>query len=516
MKNNIKKIRNMYRFTQEELASHLGVSYTTVNRWETLKAKPSNRHQKVLDELLKNSKIKNSNLEDISLRPIQYLGSKKRLLNEIIDTINILVKPESIVCDLFSGSGVVSDAISKYHKVISVDIQKYSSILVEALVSNMSLNSEKANNFIQNVNDSEDTIHLLNAFKPLIEYEEECLEKAKNGNGKKIAEFIETCSVYKYINSNAANIPIDIKSKLQEVVNNISNLDKSLEKRLLTSIYYGGIYFSFKQAVLIDAILNLSNKIKNDKQKREILAIILSVASYIVNTVGKQFAQPIKLTDPKGNIKKLLMERTIRDRNISVYETFKKWHSKFINNNSDNTRSHEFFHTDYRDFFLIYKGNIDCFYADPPYTIDHYSRFYHVLETISLYDFPKIDTRIRNGIEEYLRGMYREDRHQSPFSISSKVRDGFKELFEGINKFSAPLVLSYSPSNLDKNGRPRLLELSEIEALAKEYFSYVYFIEIKEHSHRKLNSSHKNVEIFNNAEIFIVCTYKEVKQWKNI
>ena len=27
-------------------------------------------------------------------------------------------------------------------------------------------------------------------------------------------------------------------------------------------------------------------------------------------------------------------------------------------------------------------------YADPPYTRDHYSRFYHVLETISLFDSP--------------------------------------------------------------------------------------------------------------------------------
>lgn len=516
MKNNIKEIRNMYKFTQEELASHLGVSYTTVNRWETLKAKPSNKHQKLLNNLLNNPKIKGSYIEDISLRPIQYLGSKKRLLNEIIDTINILIEPESIVCDLFSGSGVVSDAVSKHHKVISVDVQKYSSVLVETLVSNMSLDTESANNFIESIDDNEDTIHLLKAFKPLIEYEEECLEKAKNGDGKDIAEFIETCSVYKYMNANKTNIPITIESKLREVVNNLSYLDKSLEKKLLISMYYGGIYFSFKQAVLIDAILNLSNKIKNNKQKKEILAIVLSVASYIVNTVGKQFAQPIKLIDPNGNIKKLLLERTIRDRNISVHETFKKWHLKFMNNNIANTRSHEFFHIDYRDFLSKYKGKINCFYADPPYTIDHYSRFYHVLETISLYDFPKIDSRTRDGIEEYLRGMYRDDRHQSPFSIGSKVRDGFKELFEGINNFSAPLILSYSPSNLDKNGRPRLLELSEIEVLAKEYFSYVYFIELKEHSHRKLNSSHKNVEIFNNAEIFIVCTHEEVEKWKNI
>lgn len=516
MKNDIKEIRNMYKFTQEELASHLGVSYTTVNRWETLKAKPSNKHKKVLDKMINNTKVKESNIEDISLRPIQYLGSKKRLLNDIIETINILVEPESVVCDLFSGSGVVSDAISKQHKVISVDIQKYSSVLVEALVSKMLIDDNYVDDFINSLEDNDVTVEFLEVFKPLIEYEEECLLKAKNGDGSHISEFIETCSVYKYINGNKKNIPVVIQRKLQDVVNNLSNLDSSLEKKLLISIYYGGIYFSFRQAILIDSILNQSNNIKNEKQKNEILAIVLSVASYIVNTVGKQFAQPIKLTDPQGNIKKLLIERTIRDRNISVQETFKKWHKEFMKNNILDTKNHEFFHIDYRDFLSSYKGNIDCFYADPPYTIDHYSRFYHVLETMSLYDFPKVDSRTRNGEEEYLRGMYRDDRHQSPFSISSKVRDGFRELFEGINNFSAPLILSYSPSNLDKNGRPRLLELSEIKTLAKEYFSHVYFIELKEHSHRKLNSSHRNTEIFNNAEIFIVCTYREVKKWKNI
>ena len=53
----IKKIRRKAFLTQEEFAKQLGVSYTTVNRWETGKAKPNLKTMKLIDTYCKENSI---------------------------------------------------------------------------------------------------------------------------------------------------------------------------------------------------------------------------------------------------------------------------------------------------------------------------------------------------------------------------------------------------------------------------------------------------------------------------
>ena len=53
----IKKIRRKAFLTQEEFAKKLGVSFTTVNRWETGKAKPNLKTMKAIDAYCKENNI---------------------------------------------------------------------------------------------------------------------------------------------------------------------------------------------------------------------------------------------------------------------------------------------------------------------------------------------------------------------------------------------------------------------------------------------------------------------------
>ena len=53
----IKKIRIRLLLTQEEFAKELGVSFATVNRWETGKATPGIKTMRIIDEYCKNKKI---------------------------------------------------------------------------------------------------------------------------------------------------------------------------------------------------------------------------------------------------------------------------------------------------------------------------------------------------------------------------------------------------------------------------------------------------------------------------
>ncbi len=53
----IKKIRRKAFLTQEKFAKEIGVSFATVNRWETGKAKPNLKTMKLIDDYCKRNDI---------------------------------------------------------------------------------------------------------------------------------------------------------------------------------------------------------------------------------------------------------------------------------------------------------------------------------------------------------------------------------------------------------------------------------------------------------------------------
>jgi adenine-specific DNA-methyltransferase len=64
--------------------------------------------------------------------------------------------------------------------------------------------------------------------------------------------------------------------------------------------------------------------------------------------------------------------------------------------------------------------SVGIIYCDPPYTDDQYSRFYHVWETLVLYDYPTVTGR----------GRYRPGRFTTDFSLRSKVAHAFSSLIK--------------------------------------------------------------------------------------
>jgi len=81
-------------------------------------------------------------------------------------------------------------------------------------------------------------------------------------------------------------------------------------------------------------------------------------------------------------------------------------------------------------------SDVGVVYCDPPYTADQYSRFYHIWETLVLYDYPTVTGQ----------GLYRPGRFTTDFSLRSKVEVAFGTLIAEIASTGADLVLSY-PSN---------------------------------------------------------------------
>lgn len=53
----IKRIRRKEFLTQEDFAKEIGVSFATVNRWETGKARPNLKTMKLIDDYCKRNDI---------------------------------------------------------------------------------------------------------------------------------------------------------------------------------------------------------------------------------------------------------------------------------------------------------------------------------------------------------------------------------------------------------------------------------------------------------------------------
>jgi adenine-specific DNA methylase len=450
--------------------------------------------------------------EATAFRPIQYLGSKLRMVREISE-ITEANKTSDLVCDLFAGSGVVSHYLAQRHTVISVDVQHYSTILSTALTNGYKFSEEEKLLFLNEVITHPVFEELKFIFDPLIKVEEGLMVSGLSTKQTKteFANFVEHCSVYTFLNSDyekrahAANS--FVYSALRTFAQRFNKASDKAKKAAYCSFYYGGVYFSFKQSIIVDAILMSINEFKhNDPGKFSILlSSLLSTLSEIVSTVGKQFAQPMKLLDKRNKPKELLLQRSLRDRSYNVFDIYSKWIQDYSTNCYQDTNNFSVT----SDFKKFLSGNrerkIGFIYADPPYTIDHYSRFYHILESIALYDYPKLAVMTRAKVgSTIMKGLYRDDRHQSTFCIPSKVNAAFTDLFSEASKFSCPLLLSYSPFDTGSENRPRLLTIDQIVEIGKAYYKKAEVFEVKGHHHRKLNKAANNFADKTNGEVLIL------------
>lgn len=431
-----------------------------------------------------------------NFRTLNYLGSKLRLLDFIEENVRKVTPKDAGVCDLFAGSGCVSYKLSRLFPVVACDIQHYSKVICDALLQPGTLTEETVKAFISEIKGSKSLLR--DAFAPLIELEEEAI---RNEDLELLTDIVEHGSLEVY------NLE-KTESKIAPVQNQVhEKLKKTglMGKESLISRYYGGVYFSYSQAVQIDVIVDAIRNHLNTVDKSVLLAALLSTTSDIACTVGKHFAQPIKARDSKGKIKKLVYNKAIKDKTVDVTALFEEWLDKYVSlpkGNYNNT----ILQGDYMECLKMLPDNVRTVYADPPYTRDHYSRFYHVLETIALDDVPEISTVKIHGSTHVSNGIYRKDRHQSPFCIRSKAPKAFDEMFKAISASGRNLLLSYSPYDETKESHPRVVTISQLMSWAGNYFNNVEVVSAGHFTHNKLNSTEHFLESSDEAEILIFCT----------
>lgn len=437
---------------------------------------------------------------EYNFRTLNYLGSKLRLLDFIEENIVPLTPAGAGVCDLFAGSGCVTYKLSRLYPVYSCDIQTYSKVICSALLFQGDISDDDIKHVLSAF-DTEESKSLKYAFHDIANLEEEAI---KERNVELLTDIVEHGSAeVARLEKNDSSIYDSLCKVNQRLGDSGLDGEKSLVGR-----YFGGVYFSYRQAVDLDILLEAIHKIEDGGKRNVFLAALLSTASDIVDTVGKHFAQPIKARDSNGNIKRpTVYNKAIQDKTVNVLPLYQEWLKRYMELPKTN-HHHSFFQGDYMECLRRLPSSVQTIYADPPYTREHYSRFYHVLETMTLRDCPEISTVKVHGETHVSNGIYRKDRYQSPFCIRSKAPGAFRLMFQEVAATGRNILLSYSPYDETKRTHPRVVTMKQLTELAKEFFANVEVISAGHFSHNKLNSKEHFLSASDEAEVLIVCSNK--------
>ena len=443
-----------------------------------------------------------SKLQDA--RIVNYLGSKQRLLGPILKSISEVTPGQARICDLFAGSGSVAVGLSSRWNVTTVDIQEYSRVLCNALLTPVPTGLMVWDETRKRAEESSLRSELRQSLAGLLNLEEEALRKAAAGNPSDLAEILELGSLFAeslrpYVPKHSLTI------RQRAALDELRRRGLDAGPNTVITRYYGGVYFTWKQAIDLDSLLAQIHQTASPVRD-SLLAATFGAASEAVNTIGKHFAQPIRLRDTHGGLKRHLVTQTLRDRAVSILDSFEAWQTWLAGKKRAKVK-HQAIRADFQEVLADPRIEFDTVYADPPYTRDHYSRFYHILETMAVHDEPPVSTTaIRSpGTRRLSRGLYRTDRYQSPFCIKSLVEKAFKELSRLVAIRSTPMVLSYSPYGSRTGNRPRLLTVERVAEILREHFSKVNVEAIAGSAHNKFNRNERNAVVDYPAEMLLVC-----------
>jgi adenine-specific DNA-methyltransferase len=341
---------------------------------------------------------------------MKYMGSKRWMLgNGLGHLIQDELKSAKRFVDLFSGSASVAHFAATSRgavPVIACDIQQFSVVLAGAVITRTE------------------------AFDPepvWRAWHQRARQYLANSQKLRVAE---------------APIPGLRKGFTQDFVEQERKCCADDDQPISNA--YGGYYFSRGQALWIDALR--ATMPADSAQQSVALAALVAAASTCSASPGHT-AQPFR---PSLRAKEFLHDAWCRDplsrtrRTMMVLaacHAVKKGKALLQDANS-------FTET-------LEKG--DLVFLDPPYSGVHYSRFYHVLETVARGNCGPVD-----GTGRYPPAA---ERPRSPYSVASEAPSAIEHLLMGIAEREAKAILTF-PQRACSNG----LSGPDVCEIAGKYF----------------------------------------------
>jgi len=258
------------------------------------------------------------------------------------------------------------------------------------------------------------------------------------------------------------------KNKIENIIKDYNNIDGGDLENNYFSTNFGGKYFSHNSAKIIGFIReNIQENKSNltDKEYYILIASLLYSIDKVANTVGHYDAY-----FKKEHVEDGFFMRPIDPIEVKNVKIFK-----------EDTN------------LLAKKIKADIVYIDPPYNSRQYSRFYHVLETLTKWDKPELFGTALKPQEENMSDYCRV-----------QAKDRLAELVKELN--AKYLVVSYnntydSKSNSSKNK----ITLQQI----KDILSAKGKTKVFEKDYRHFNAG--NTDFKNHKEYLFVTTVNHAK-----
>ncbi|WPY95632.1 DNA adenine methylase [Limimaricola variabilis] len=340
---------------------------------------------------------------------MKYMGSKRTMLcNGLGDALNHALAKSERVLDLFTGSAAVSWHVAELYEkeVLATDLQMYSTVLAASVIERT---------------------------RPIIE-----------------RDWVDMWFERAMVHLHAHSYWLDAKA-LQESLTNYSPIDAAFAARsfhfgsdFCLSKAYGGYYFSPWQAMWLDALrVTLP---PTDSYKKVALAALIQAASRCAASPGHT-AQPFKANETAG---RYLIKSWQRDLPEIVRERIEDIAPRF------SLKKGVAFCQDALE--LAQKAQPgDLVFLDPPYSGVHYSRFYHVLESVA---------RGRVG-EVFGAGRYPEisERPSSEFSVRRTSKKALNDLLKILSERDAEVLITF-PAGKASNG----LSGEDVKIIAADHF----------------------------------------------
>lgn len=426
------------------------------------------------------------------IRAIQYMGNKSRLLREVSELIRVVRDPaRPFVADLFSGTGVVSGSVGRSMPVIGVDIQEYARVLTAAQLQPRKLDRE----VLATLRRSTMSQWKASPVAFLLQAEESLLDDSR-ANLERIASLSDNGSL-EAMSSQSGEHPLGVLAE---------DAREYARERGDSTVFrhYGGVFFSYRQALEIDALAAAARTLQG-AERDTAMAAVLATASALVTSVGGHFAQPANLRDRAGGLKHGALRRLVSKRLLDVDSVADGWLHRYELSPTawEGSRAER---SDVLEFVARLPVSVGCVYADPPYTREHYSRFYHVLETIaSGVSEPGIARTTRGDGSAPSKGLYPDDRYQSPFSIISQAPNALASLSSHVAAAGVPLVVSYSPVPQTDKPRQRVMSLEMVTETLGTHYARVDVIPVDGVRHSRFNSQSLSATTISGAEeVFVV------------
>jgi adenine-specific DNA-methyltransferase len=387
-------------------------------------------------------------------RPAQFLGTKTRVLPALLEAVDTEVVPGGTIVDLFTGSSVVAQGLAgRGYRVRAYDSMAHCVEYARALLGvgrNGSHTPLTAASLLDAADDG-----WTNVWEGWLQRERAAVA------------------------AEDADALIEISASLPQVWRPAEG-SSALGRRLgefrpgrripgIVSAHYAGTYFGIQQAIEIDRIrcgieaLDLLGEL--DPWSRSVaLTALLAASSECVFSAGKHYAQPHRIRTGKDLT--FIRGRIIQDRRKSISELFEARIQAVRARGFAPDRGH---HVEK----ISMEGLSDrqalpevaAIYADPPYTAQQYSRFYHVPEVIVEYAVPELQ-RVKG---EVTRGLYPTGRFKSRFCSRREAPQAFRDLCRLASDRDATLILSYSFSQ-GESGNPRSIDLPRLREILATHF----------------------------------------------